>query len=131
MNNSTGVCKDTDVEFKSMMSRVHNLEEKRREDYTMCNELFHIQDEYFRKNIQRKHLNIDGALSNPKQLRTAIDVNNPATFQEYMLGEGADYSQMILNLEKAGKLGNVRYLAKYPLYNSMKGFVDENNYQRA
>lgn len=97
----------------------------------MCNELFHIQDEYFRKNIQRKHLNIDGALSNPKQLRTAIDVNNPATFQEYMLGEGADYSQMILNLEKAGKLGNVRDLAKYPLYNSMKGFVDENNYQRA
>jgi hypothetical protein len=48
-----------------------------------------------------------------------------------MLGEGADYSQMILNLEKAGKLGNVKDLAKYPLYNSLKGIVDENNYQRA
>jgi hypothetical protein len=38
---------------------------------------------------------------------------------------------MILNLQQAGKLGGKSELAKYPLYNSMKGLVDEKNYQRA
>lgn len=130
INSKTGSCQDTDDEFKAMMSRVNNLNEKRREDYSMCNNLFNIQDEYFKKN-QRKHLNIQGAIKTPKQLRQAIDINNPATFQEYMLGEGQDYSQMILNLENAGKLGSKQDLAKYPLYNTLKGIVDEKNYQRA
>jgi hypothetical protein len=53
------------------------------------------------------------------------------TFQEYMLGEGQDYSQMILNLKQAGKLGSKHNLAKYPLYNTLLRVEEDGNYQRA
>jgi hypothetical protein len=42
VSDSTGVCKESDDEFKSMMARAQNMEEKRREDYSMCNNLFNI-----------------------------------------------------------------------------------------
>jgi hypothetical protein len=66
VTSNTGESKETDDEFKAMMHRVQNRNDKRREDYAMCNELFNIQDEYFKKNIQRKHLNIQGAIKSPK-----------------------------------------------------------------
>jgi hypothetical protein len=48
-----------------------------------------------------------------------------------MLGEGQNYTELILNLQKAGKLRDVEYLSKLPLYASLNGLSQGEKYQKA
>ena len=112
------------------MDKVHARKYDRCEHYSNCTNLFNIQAEYLSK-VKRNHLAIPGALSSPLQLRETYDLSRPATLQEYMLGEGQDYTELILNLQKAGKLTDQELLSKLPLYVSLNGLASGEKYQTA